>query len=344
MFKALFLLILFVIVLGGGYLLFSSLLGDQVPDQDTTLQRSPDIAVEEFYDWYLNFKGQPLTSGAYQESPFLTKEYKKRLANSASSYSNLLQDPVLCSLDKPYETSVENVDISEDEKSAEVLFLQDYYGNPVRTNVSVVKLGDSWYINGIDCVVEKEPEIDLDRQVIIYFFNPGRDPRRITKKVEEQLIREVYGVARMLDDGEDRFEGAINRLFKGPTQIEQSQGFTSKLSRTMLKNFFVVGDVAFVDLNSEITETFTNIPKEIDEAVLQIDQTLKHSREISDVVYALDSDPVAFYEWALVGCPGEDAEFDYCNPQPFELFGLKEDKEAVEEVEVEVSDTTPTEN
>jgi hypothetical protein len=351
MFKALFLLIIFVIVLGGGYLFFSGLINDDGPAPDTTLQRSPDVAVEEFYEWYLEFKGQALTSGAYQDSPFLTKGYKDRLANAASSYENLLHDPILCSLDKPYETSVENVDIKEDGMNSEVIFLQDYYGNPVRTKVSVVKQGNYWYIDGIECVVEEKPEVDLDRQVIIYFFNPGRDPRRINKKLEDTFIGEVYGVARMLDNGEDRFEGAIKRLFRGPTQIEQSQGFTSVLGRGMLRNFFVVGDVAFIDLDASIMEDLANIPKEIDQARLQINETLMHTKEIKDTVFAIDGDPVKFYEWALIDCPTEDTEtdIDYCNPQPFKLFGVDEDIEEVadsvpsENLEIEVPATVPAE-
>lgn len=335
MIRGLFLLLVVAVLLGGGFFVYNNVVSNNTPGTDSTVQVSPDVTVEEFYQWYLDYKGQALISGAYKESPFLTDSYKKKLEDKASGYKNLLYDPILCAQDRPKDSNVENVTLSNDGTSANVVYYEDYYGTPVRTSVSLVSTSGNWSIDNIECVVPEAPEKDLERQVIIYFFNGSRDPVQKGKTT----YTGVYGVARMLDDGVDRYKGAMTKLFEGTTGPEKAQGFTTVLTSDMLRNFFVLGSKAYVDFDPVIKEIEGDESAWVNSARQQIEATLKHSHEIEEVYYAINNDPVEFYVWSGIGCPQEDAPQEQCTKRPFNDFG----KEPGEE-DTMVNNSAGTEN
>ena len=334
MLRGLIILIIISALVGAGFFLYTKIGGVEKPPQIDIMFPGPDKTVEDFYKWYLEFKGQALVSRAYIGSPYLTEKYIKQLDDKAAGYKNLMFDPILCAQDLPKESYVENVSLSDDGNTAKVIYYEDYYGTPIRTNVYLVLYEyNKWLIDNIECVTPQGPDENLDRQVIIYFFNHSRDPQQRGKKEPE--YRGVYGVARTLEDGEERYKGAIRKLFEGPSEPEQAQGFSSLLTTDMFRNFFVLGNTAYVDFAPVIKEKFTSsIKSNVGLIGQQIEETLKHNKEIEKVIYAINNDPVDFYVWSGIGCPQADAEQEHCSKRPFIEFG-KDTEESVENTEGE---------
>ena len=70
----------------------------KVADSKKVTVLQPDKVVEEFYKWYTNYKGNPLTDGAYKSHKSITSELAKKIEKDVTAKSGY--DPFLCSKNK----------------------------------------------------------------------------------------------------------------------------------------------------------------------------------------------------------------------------------------------------
>ncbi len=70
---------------------------------------APQDAVREFYSWWIDYEGNPLSDKAYLESEFLSAELKEKIPE-ARGY-----DPILCAQDIPPGFSIESVNLDGEE-------------------------------------------------------------------------------------------------------------------------------------------------------------------------------------------------------------------------------------
>lgn len=151
-----------------------------------------------------------------------------------------------------------------------------------------------------------------DQLVQIYFHNSHLD--------SGQNCDKVFPVTRQIEPDLNRAQAALEQLFQGPTQSEQADGYNSFFSQQtagILKGFKVVGTTAYINL-SDIRSIIPNASTSCGSQgfLAEVETTLKDTLpELERIIFAIDGDPRAFYDWMQFGC----GEFnDNCNPQPFQ--------------------------
>jgi len=72
----------------------------------------PDQVVRDFYNWYLEYEGNPLNDQAYQSVSYLSPELVKMLY--VASNENIDQNFLVCAPEKPPEIRATAVQISGD--------------------------------------------------------------------------------------------------------------------------------------------------------------------------------------------------------------------------------------
>lgn len=91
-----FFLIIAVAILVSSAIIFKPAFLFQENSEETT---SPEAAVQEFYDWYISYEGNPLVDHAYRDYPYLTKDFIMHLDQFTSN--GMQYDPILCAQDVP---------------------------------------------------------------------------------------------------------------------------------------------------------------------------------------------------------------------------------------------------
>lgn len=129
----------------------------------------------------------------------------------------------------------------------------------------------------------------------------------------------LYPVERLVDIGGSPEAAMLLELFKGPTPEERGAGYTSMFSSDTefaLKRIMVRGSTAYVDFN-DIRQVIPGASSSCGSIAFraQIEQTLMQSGKITKVLYAIEGDPRAFWEWMQVGCTPDN---DNCDPVPFQ--------------------------
>ena len=293
--------LLVLTILGGlGYYFYSGL---KNPPPETSVQKDPETAAYEFYKWYIEFKGHAIKSGGYKNVSFLTPEYKEEI--ESIDLSKRETDPILCAQDKPYKYKV--AELVTEEGNAKVTMEQDYYGVIVKSNVYLISHNGNWYVDGVECLESGFDNSETNpNQIIVYFLNETRRP----KQFEECGL--VYGVARNPDNLENRYEKTMQYLFSGPNVPEKAQGYSSSFIFSDFLGVKVSGDIAYVNISSELKDRISNSSCQVQNLTSQIEDTLKHGKMINKIVYAFDGDPSAFYEWSQLGCTTDEGGFNYC--------------------------------
>ncbi len=109
----------------------------------------PDVpaeqVVQEFYDWYINFPGHPIVSGAYAEHPLVGEELVK--AVEAQRQGGLIADPILCAQDVP--DRVTAGDAVVDGSNAKVHLTTSWEGHEL--DVELLVVGGEWKISKVIC-------------------------------------------------------------------------------------------------------------------------------------------------------------------------------------------------
>ncbi len=123
---------------------------------------SPEQTVENFYQTWLDYEGNPLVDKYYQDNKYLTATAVDRLDEIISSFDKSAYDPVLCAQDRPASFEIVNQTIAND--SAEVLLQENFGGSERNIKVMLKKQESVWLIDNIICH-EGEASGDLNSAV-----------------------------------------------------------------------------------------------------------------------------------------------------------------------------------
>ena len=119
----------------------------KTPSEDTVVKpavKDPDKVVEEFYNWYTNYSGDPIADGAYKTQEAVSEDLITKIESSSKDIN-----PFLCSKDKSSGFKVEPASISGDGSSVTVNVTKDSTIIPVKVNL---KLNGSWKMTNITCL------------------------------------------------------------------------------------------------------------------------------------------------------------------------------------------------
>lgn len=129
----------------------------------------------------------------------------------------------------------------------------------------------------------------------------------------------VFPVERLIIKTDDPATAALEKLFLGPTPYEMANGYSSFFSyftRDALKSVTVKDGTAYVNL-TDLREVIPNASASCGSAAFlaSMQRTLWQFPEITRVLFAIDGDLVAFYEWLQIGCTPEN---DNCDKMPYQ--------------------------
>lgn len=132
----------------------------------------------------------------------------------------------------------------------------------------------------------------------------------------------VYPVSRTFKNGELTIKTVLTELFKGPTAKENTSGFSSVFTSTttpVLRQVFSKNGIVYIDLN-DIRGTHSAISSSCGSAAFfsSVEETLRifyGLTELPKVRYAINGDPIVFYEWVQSGC---DTKEKNCDSTPFQ--------------------------
>lgn len=105
----------------------------------------PEEVVENFYQAYLDYEGNPLVDKFYQGNGNLSPEFIAFL--DEFTRDGMMYDPVLCAQDKPGSFTVQNVEKDEDQASVQVT--TEFEGHEFI--VELISDGDDWLIDQVQC-------------------------------------------------------------------------------------------------------------------------------------------------------------------------------------------------
>jgi hypothetical protein len=164
----------------------------------------------------------------------------------------------------------------------------------------------------------------------VYFNNINFNPN-----LED--CSKVYSLNRIIPKTVEVAKAALKELFKGPTEEEKSQGYTSwfsKETQDILKSIKVKNGTAYVDLK-DLRQMIPNASTSCGSAEFfaEVETTLQQFPTVDKVIFAIDGKPAPFYEWMQIGCYEEN---DFCDETPFKTS----DRDAEEEAKKIIGDRT----
>ncbi len=128
----------------------------------------------------------------------------------------------------------------------------------------------------------------------------------------------VFAVARQVPTTAAVATAALNQLFAGPTEAERAAGYRSPFSAAtagLLRGVRVDHGSAYLDLNDP-RPLLPGATSSCGAAELrtQLERTLRQFPTVRRVIFAIDGEPRAFYEWMGESC---DLSNDHCDAAPF---------------------------
>lgn len=163
------------------------------------------------------------------------------------------------------------------------------------------------------------PEPPEPKMTIKVYF----DNKELNPNMED--CNKVFPVEREIPRTKAVATAVLIELFRGPTEQEKEQGYTSFFSwktRDILKSVQIEDGTAYLnlkDLRPMVPEAGSSCGSEQFKA--QVEQTLKQFPAVDNVTYAINGSPRTFYEWMQAGCTEEN---NYCDPTPFVGRGIIE--------------------
>jgi spore germination protein GerM len=128
----------------------------------------------------------------------------------------------------------------------------------------------------------------------------------------------VFALPRQVPKTEGVAAAALKQLFAGPTDAERAAGYRSPFSATtagLLRGVHVEHGTAYVNLNDP-RPLLAGATSSCGAAELrtQLERTLRQFPTVRRVIFAIDDEPRAFYEWMGESC---DLSNDRCDATPF---------------------------
>lgn len=275
---------------------------------------TPKEIAEIFYSWYLEQNTNPLTSGAYKTSGYLTDSFREKIDETLASLEQGGIDPFLCSQDKPNLISFEQQKI--DGGNTTVKAIGRLGENTTAFKVLLQLVNNEWKINEVNCNAETDQQEHPKSVTTItqYFQNSGR-----ANGLTDCGL--VYGAERNIEEtsGNDQIiTVSLRELFKGPNTAERQGGYSSLFSsktKDILISVKVINRMAYVNLK-DFRKIIPNASASCGSAEFfaEVGETVKHYRTADKVIYAINGDPEPFYEFMQTGCSKENS---YCDKKPF---------------------------
>jgi spore germination protein GerM len=146
--------------------------------------------------------------------------------------------------------------------------------------------------------------------VKIYYRNTKRDKRGTCSK--------VFPVRRPHTKTRSVARAALEELFKGPTQQEEAQGYSSRFSgktASALKGIMIRKNTAYVNLN-DLRTLMAEAGSSCGAVQLlsEMSHTVKQFRTVKSVIFAIEGSPKEFYDWLKIPCK----EKNCYDPAPFQ--------------------------
>jgi hypothetical protein len=175
-----------------------------------------------------------------------------------------------------------------------------------------------------------EPIEQETMTIKVYFNNINLNPN-----LED--CSKVYSLNRIIPKTVEVAKAALKELFKGPTEEEKSQGYTSwfsKETQDILESVKVKNGTAYVDLK-DLRQMIPNASTSCGSAEFfaEVETTLQQFPTVDKVIFAIDGKPATFYEWMQIGCYEEN---DFCDETPFKTS----DRDTEEETKKIIRDRT----
>lgn len=146
----------------------------------------------------------------------------------------------------------------------------------------------------------------------VYFGDSNDNPN-----IED--CSKVKAVTRTIPKTKAVARAALNELFKGPTKEEKEAGlfsWFSEDSKHILKNITIKNGNAYINFDRWVQENLGGATSSCGGAnfISEIETTLKQFPTVKQVFYAIEKDPLEFYEWMQYGeCPEELKNCDNSN-------------------------------
>ncbi|KUK79341.1 MAG: Spore germination protein-like Gmad2 [Microgenomates bacterium 39_7] len=284
---------------------------EEFPAQSSEMNNlSPEQTVDIFYSWYLQYDGNPIVTGAYQTSEFVSDRFKDSIRVQFTDEETAQADPFLLTQDLPSLFEIADTIISDQLASVKVIFTFDQ--QEVFRQIDLIRIDDQWKIDQVQMIegIKRATDDQQQMEIIVYFPNEQKAPQG---NVDCSL---VYGTARSISstfDLETEIEEALKELFKGPTTQEEQEGFSSFFSpetSQLLNEVKLVDDTAYIDLiDAPSTLEGQNASCAGQALLSQIEETIKHSRQVQKVVVSTNGNAQEFYEWLQLGC---DENNNFC--------------------------------
>jgi hypothetical protein len=121
------------------------------PMPEGPIPMTPEGAVTGFYSWYLWYArevGNPLVTGAYRSSEYLTPDLVQKMDKTIASFDRSGYDPFLCAQDLPESFTLDEAVVSGDEASLVVhtSFADHAFG------VELEQVNGRWAVSDVVCV------------------------------------------------------------------------------------------------------------------------------------------------------------------------------------------------
>jgi len=278
-----FTIIIFFIVLILGIFIFFELKGRNfVKNNNGQTTMSPTLEVKNFYDWYMKYRGDPISNGAYKSITQLSTLFVNEIDNRYFK-GTLTYDPFVCNYPKPLGVDVVSEEIKDNK--AKVIINTDY-GVEKLVSVNLVLEGSEWKISSIECPqIEEQKQKELEKtknRVSLFLIN-----KQLNKEGDNECTT-VHKVERIVEPTGDNMVLAIRELLKGINKAEEIQGYTSTFSAKtadMLKGVQITTTkitVSFVNYK-DLTKDMSECEKQLFET--QLKQTIKQYIGNQDIVF-----------------------------------------------------------
>jgi len=186
--------------------------------------------------------------------------------------------------------------------------------------VIVVAAAAGWYVGqrwGAATDIElpsvtQTPQTPASTTFSVYFDNENINPNA-------QDCAAVYPLKRTVPYTQTVATAALRELFRGPTSDETAQGYQSLFSertKEILVGVKVENNTAYVNLKDiRLLVSAASASCGGAQFFAEVETTLKQFTIVTRVVFALEGNPEAFYEWTQIGCSPQD---NRCDPSPFQ--------------------------
>jgi hypothetical protein len=117
----------------------------------TIIAASPEDTTKSFYTWYLGSAQNPISTGSYKTSPYLTDHFKSNIDGFAQNY-NPQYDPIFCTVNQTQSYNISKAISSDNQTKVTVQITDKNVDAPKPLyNVILVQVNGVWKIDDIMC-------------------------------------------------------------------------------------------------------------------------------------------------------------------------------------------------